>query len=157
MVKKENTKSNSEFKIYRSSKNAILGGICRGLAESLEINPTILRIIFVLLTVFGGSGILIYIILWIVIPANSQITVSKDSLKENFEEIKDRTKKFAHDIKLNKSIAKTQDNRGWIALIVVLIGLVFLFNNYGLGEVINFGKLWPLILVVIGITLFLRK
>lgn len=157
MVRKEGPKSNSEFRIHRSSKNSILGGICSGLAESLEIDPTILRIIFVLFTIFGGSGILIYIILWIIMPSNSQIVISKDNLKENFQEIKDRTKKFAHDIKLNKSIAKTQDNRGWIALIVVLIGLVFLFNNYGLGEVINFGKLWPLILVVIGITLFLRK
>jgi phage shock protein C len=55
-------------RLYRSRKNAMLGGVCAGLAEYFGIDPTIVRLIFVLLFLFGGHGLLIYLILWLVVP-----------------------------------------------------------------------------------------
>ena len=52
------------------SKNKMVGGVCGGLAEWLHMDPTIVRIAYALLTVFsaGFPGLLVYIILWIVMP-----------------------------------------------------------------------------------------
>lgn len=55
-------------RLYRSRKNAMLGGVCAGLAGYFGIDPTIVRLIFVLLFLFGGHGLLIYLILWLVVP-----------------------------------------------------------------------------------------
>ena len=50
------------------SRNGMIGGVAAGIAKSLNIDPTIVRIAFVLVSIFAGSGLLIYGILWIVIP-----------------------------------------------------------------------------------------
>ena len=59
-------------RLYRSNKDVMLGGVCGGLAEFFSIDPTIVRLVFVLLA-FMSVGIpmtLIYLILWVVIPRN---------------------------------------------------------------------------------------
>jgi phage shock protein C len=55
-------------KLYRSNTNRMLGGVCGGLGEYFDIDATIVRLIFVLLTLAGASGVLIYIIMLIVVP-----------------------------------------------------------------------------------------
>ena len=56
--------------LYRNEKDKVLGGVCSGLAHYLKIDPTIVRILFALITFGGfGSGFLLYIVLWIVLPA----------------------------------------------------------------------------------------
>lgn len=57
-------------RLSRSSNDKILGGVCAGLAHYLRIDPAIMRILFALVTIGGfGTGFLLYIILWIVLPA----------------------------------------------------------------------------------------
>jgi phage shock protein C len=46
----------------------MIGGVCAGLAEYLDIDPTIVRIVWVLMVLFAGFGILLYIILWLIMP-----------------------------------------------------------------------------------------
>lgn len=55
-------------KIYRSRTKRMLGGVCGGLGEYLNVDPTIIRLIFVVLFFGGGSGGLIYLIMWILVP-----------------------------------------------------------------------------------------
>lgn len=63
------------------SRNGIIGGVAAGIARSLNIDPTIVRIAFVLLTVFGGGGVLIYALLWVVIPREGDSsTLAEDGL-----------------------------------------------------------------------------
>ena len=57
----------SEKKLSRSN-NKMIGGVCAGIAEYLGLDPTIVRIVWVLLLFFAGFGILLYLILWIVMP-----------------------------------------------------------------------------------------
>ena len=57
-------------KLYRSNTNRKLCGVCGGLAEYFDIDSTIIRLIFVFLTLFGGGGLLIYLICALVIPNN---------------------------------------------------------------------------------------
>lgn len=55
-------------KLYRSSTDIKLAGVCGGIAEYFDLDPTIVRLAWVLFVLFGGSGILGYIIAWLVIP-----------------------------------------------------------------------------------------
>ena len=57
-------------KLYRSSSNTMIAGVCAGLAEYLGLDPTIVRLVFVLLSIFSAAfpGILLYIIAAIIIP-----------------------------------------------------------------------------------------
>jgi phage shock protein C len=55
-------------KLYRSMKNKMLGGVSAGLGEYFAIDPTIVRLGFVALALLGGPGIVIYVIMWLVVP-----------------------------------------------------------------------------------------
>jgi len=56
--------------VYRSRKNRILAGVCGGMAEALEWDPSLVRILYVILSICSTAfpGILVYVILWIVLP-----------------------------------------------------------------------------------------
>ncbi|MBZ0264254.1 PspC domain-containing protein [bacterium] len=55
--------------IRRSQENRVVAGVCGGLGEYFNIDPVIIRIIWLLLTFAAGGGILIYLICWVVIPS----------------------------------------------------------------------------------------
>ncbi|MBQ3671084.1 MAG: PspC domain-containing protein [Treponema sp.] len=55
-------------KQFRKSTDRKLCGVCGGIAEYLDIDPTIVRILWVVLVLFGGTGILLYIILALLMP-----------------------------------------------------------------------------------------
>jgi phage shock protein C len=55
-------------RLYRSRKDKILGGVAAGMADYFNIDPTVARLLWVLLAFFGGMGIIAYIIAWIIIP-----------------------------------------------------------------------------------------
>ncbi len=55
-------------RLYRSRDNSMIAGVCGGLGEYFDIDPTFIRLLWVLFILAGGSGILAYIIAWIVIP-----------------------------------------------------------------------------------------
>jgi phage shock protein C len=59
---------NATRKLYRSKTNRQLAGVCGGLAEYFNLDVTLIRVLFVLLAVLGGSGLVIYIAMWIIVP-----------------------------------------------------------------------------------------
>ncbi len=61
-------------RLYRSRKDRMIGGVCGGLANFFNIDPTIVRLIFVLLFLTGSAGFWIYLILLVVIPEEPQIS-----------------------------------------------------------------------------------
>lgn len=138
--------------LYRSETNKILGGVAGGLGEYFNIDPNIIRIIFILLTIFSGSGILIYILLWILLPSKSKgAGFETGNIKENLSEMKQKAEKFAHDI---RSPGKRQDNKSLLGLLIIIVGFLFLINNLGFN--LSIGRFWPLILVALGFV-FLTK
>lgn len=83
--------------IYRDQENAVLGGVCSGLAAYFGIDPILIRILFIIVTVMGGSGILIYLILYFAIPEAKTIAeklkmkgekIDVSSIKNQFDKIK---------------------------------------------------------------------
>ena len=143
------TKKPVSKKIYRSETDKMLAGVAGGLGEYFEVDSTLIRIIFVLLTIFGGSGILIYIILWILVPSESYINSSSDdTIKANAQEMKKKAKTFANEF------STENPHRGWFGAIIIVIGILFLTDNLGF---LRFSVVWPVVLIAIGAMLLLKE
>jgi len=57
-----------EKRLQRSRTEKMIGGVCGGLADYFSVDPTVVRVLWVLLTLLGGAGILLYVILWVIMP-----------------------------------------------------------------------------------------
>jgi phage shock protein PspC (stress-responsive transcriptional regulator) len=100
---KSSSKKKNSRRIYRDEDNAVIGGVCSGAGAYLGIDPVWLRLLFVLLFLGFGTGVLLYIILWIVIP-EAKTTAEKlemrgepvninnieKSIKEELDHLKER-------------------------------------------------------------------
>lgn len=71
-------------KLVRTERNRMLGGVCSGLAEYFKIDPVLVRLAFILFTLHGGSGLLLYLVLLIVMPLDTEVMAGKESI--NLEE-----------------------------------------------------------------------
>lgn len=70
-------------RLYRSRENRQIAGVCAGLAEYFNVDPTLVRLVFVAMSLFGGPGILIYIIMMIVVPEEPRFDYD-DKAKNDF-------------------------------------------------------------------------
>ncbi|MAG07776.1 hypothetical protein CMI46_03085 [Candidatus Pacearchaeota archaeon] len=71
MVKKKSVKGSggNQKRLYRSKKDRILGGVCGGIADYLDADPTIVRLLWAIITLVSvGFGLLAYLLAWIIIP-----------------------------------------------------------------------------------------
>ena len=55
-------------RLYRSRTNHILGGVCGGLGDYFRLDPVLIRLVWLILILFGGIGLILYVIAWIIIP-----------------------------------------------------------------------------------------
>ncbi len=55
-------------RLMRSSRDKKIGGVCAGLAEYFDLDPTLVRVLWLLAIFFAGTGFLVYMVLWIVLP-----------------------------------------------------------------------------------------
>ncbi|NMC45943.1 MAG: PspC domain-containing protein [Chloroflexi bacterium] len=72
-------------RLYRSRKDRMIAGVCAGLGDYLQIDPTIVRIIFIALVFAGLGGVVVYFILWIVTPEEplpGDTTIDVDSQED---------------------------------------------------------------------------
>ena len=141
--------------LYRSEENRIVAGVAGGLGEYFGIDPTIIRVIFVLLTVFGGSGLLIYLILWLIMPAKSRIGSSPAaSVRDSVEELRNQAQRFAHDIR-NRS--GSDDQRQMWGTVILIFGFILLLGNFGFFSIFSMHDFWPVLLIILGLLILFKK
>jgi phage shock protein C len=59
-------------KLYRSRTQRMVAGVCGGLAEYFNVDTTMIRVLFLVLTLFGGAGLVVYVVMWILVPDASK-------------------------------------------------------------------------------------
>ena len=128
-------------RLYRSNTDKVIGGVSGGLANYLSVDPVLIRVAFVLLTLFGGGGILIYIVMWIAIPA--EVIDYKAAFNKD-QDIKTTPVEKATPVKTDQS------NTALIAgVILIILGMLFLADR--LIPFYNLHDFWPVILIFVGI------
>lgn len=144
-------------RLYRSSKNKVFAGVCGGLGEYFDIDPMIIRALFVLAFFMSGTGALLYIILWLVIPAYPEYeTLSRDHLRETVREIKARAVDVVDEFRGDKE-ARVESRQSWLAILVIIVGVMFLLRNFDMLAIFDFERLWPLILIIVGFAILFKK
>lgn len=136
-------------KLYRSRNDRVIAGVAGGLAEYFGIDSTLVRIIILILAIWGGFGIIAYIIGAIVIPEEPEgeiVAEKKSNKKVKKEEQVVVEQKFEDKDTFD---LKRLGGEQIFGLIVLFIGLIFLLEAFIPG--FSFGKLWPLILIGLGL------
>src|SRR5260370_2702536 len=64
--------NNGSKRLYRRRQGRIVAGVCAGLAAYLGVDPNLIRLAFAVLAVFGGGGVLLYLVAWAVIPEEGE-------------------------------------------------------------------------------------
>lgn len=147
-----------ENKIFRSIDDYMIAGVCSGLAKHFNIDPTIVRLIFVLLIFGGGSGVLIYLILWLVIPKEGGEEKEIDrgeKVSEFAKEVKNKAESMAKEIKLDTKTKKT-GRISVLGVVLILIGTVTIWNQI-FPRMIEWNFFWPGLLILVGILFLFRK
>lgn len=133
--------------ITRSRHNRILGGVATGLAEYLSVEPIVVRIFFVASVFFSGIGILLYLIMWMVIPEEKIHNLNYENATNSSESNTETNSN------INFTIPKSTKNDGAVifGIILILVGLFFL--GVEVFSFFNFEDFFPIILVGLGIYL----
>ena len=67
----DNNTNGSPKRLYKSDTDVMIGGVCGGLAEYFNIDPSVVRLVFALLGVTAGSGFMVYLLLWVILPTKN--------------------------------------------------------------------------------------
>jgi phage shock protein PspC (stress-responsive transcriptional regulator) len=147
-------------KLYRSRTNMMIAGVCGGLAEYLRVDASLVRIFFILLALGGnGIGLLVYLLLWIVLPAEDVLKDASlgDTVRTSSQEIADRTREMGSE--LRDLVRNPNPQAGLIfGSALVILGLVTLAQNLNFPWLhwLDFDIIWPVLLIVGGAALLLR-
>lgn len=137
-------------KLQRDESNKVLAGVAAGLAEYFDLDVIWVRVIFLLMVVMGFSGVLIYLILWIVVPAKPYFPTFNTDYRVDEQASVDVT----GSMPVNRPKSKATPVLGFF---FVGLGLYFLFEEFGyVPDWFDISKLWPVILIILGLV-FLFK
>lgn len=166
-------------KIYRTEYNKVIAGVASGIAESYQIDVTIVRLLFVLSTVFlAGLGIVIYGVIWVVAPVhrfpktgsfqtppfqkfNQPVDGKVNTSSSPFQTFNSNTMNPQGNPvfipKNNFNYRKKSSAKLIFGVILIVIGLNLLFDSFHLFNVFDyFDKWWPLVLIGVGVFLLLK-
>jgi len=139
----------------------MIAGVCGGLGAYLQIDPTLVRLFFVLIGLAGnGIGLFIYILLWIILPSEEQDQQAsfEDTVRSGSAEIADRARAMGEE--LREMVQQPHPQTGLIVgAALIIAGLFYLLQNLNLPWLtwLDFNVMWPLLLVVGGIALLIRN
>ncbi len=109
----ESTSTRSTARLYKSRTNRMIDGVCGGIAEYFGIDPTLVRIVWVLVTLSGGVGFFLYIAAMIIMPTNPSFDLRASSAPEQ------------------EAPPASSDHKRFWGIILVLIGAFLLLINLG--------------------------
>ena len=160
--------NNSSKKLYRSRKNRIIAGVLGGLAEYLQVDVVLLRIIYLLLMFFGNFPFftILYIIGWIIIPEQPKISATLDGTSvEGY--VEDAYSQYAGSTAEEPGAEQYVSGKVVLGAILLVVGAVILFRNLSSYAIITIPR-WmmpyfelaralalPVLLIVIGIVLLI--
>ncbi len=140
-------------RLYRS-RNRVIGGVSAGLGDYLNIDPVIVRVLFIVFTLVNGLGFLLYIILWIIVPEEPLPANNVSSAEtENGEPIEAEFVDGESEGKTSTASAqtaqqKTNNGRVTAGIILISLGLFFILRRY--IPIFHFWDFFPILLIVLG-------
>jgi len=130
-------------KFERSTTNRVFGGVCSGLADYFNFDVSLMRVLFVIAAFCASFGLWLYIILWIVTPAQKTFNYFNPQQDEPIQDpVSENPNK------------KRGDGALIMSIILIAIGLIALVDNFLYIDWI--WKLWPVILIALGVVIIIN-
>lgn len=147
-------------RLTRSAKNRVIAGVCGGLGEYLGIDPGLVRVFFVLLGIGRGFGVLIYILLWLLIPREDMETAvaTEATVRAGADEMAERARTAGSELRE----AWERDSHPLILAIgvgLIILGVLALLEALHIAWLwwLSLDTLWPVLLIVAGLVIILRR
>lgn len=167
----ENQTKTQTKKLYRSSNERMLAGVCGGIGKYFDIDPTLVRLFFVLLAFADGFGILLYIILAIIIPlepAKEGEFKTEKKTEEIFQKIEEKVQPAVESLeKKAESISEEaeekkglfSEGRNIMGLALVFVGFIILVNQFFpiYFDWLQWDLFFPFALIVLGFCILLKN
>ncbi len=125
-------------KLYRSSRGKVIAGVCTGLGEYFEIDPVLIRALFIIALFSGGIGIMLYIVLWVIMPTEETALSPQPSSEPS-------------ELSETDESVFCEKHKGTVVTGLVLVGLGTFFLIRELFPMLSFKYMLPIILIAIGI------
>lgn len=149
-----------ERSLKRSLNNRVIAGVCSGIADYFRMDPVIVRLIFVLLIIFGGGGLLVYIILWIVLPDDlpyvynfNKAAGQNNPHPEASENQQENNATGTINVQAENNVFMKKKKNGQLLTGLILIGLGLIFLLAALLPNFNYADFWPLLIIILGIVI----
>ena len=153
-------------RLERSITNKAVAGVCGGIAEYLQVDATLVRVFFVLGTIFtGGLGLLGYIVLVVLMPLPGQPVpfVKTDVTTSTVEGAAGSDPAETAPIVASSAATRPSDpevaerNRAAFGIVLVALGAIFLLSNAGLFRLVRWDLAWPLVFIAVGVLLLAQR
>lgn len=131
-------------RLERSRSNRVIGGVCGGLAEYLDLDATLVRVVMVVLG-SAGVGILLYFVLLVLMPNPGEATPFVRSTSTDPAATAGATVPRTVD-----PIAMDR-RRASLGFLLVAIGVIFMLGNVGAFRFIDWRVVWPVVLIALGV------
>lgn len=149
--------SETPRRLYRSTKDRKVWGVCGGLAEYFNIDPVLVRVIFVVLTFFSGAGILLYIVLAIVAPSAPPAQAGQVPLG-TAPAGPGTTATGQQEAVQRGSVSRGGPTAATIiGIVLIVIGGILLLSYLGRVWWAGWAVIGPAILIILGILLFFAR
>ena len=124
-----------ENRIFRSRQDCMIGGVCGGLGKYLNIDSTFVRLFFILLALGNGIGILLYFLLWFIVPLEGQTRSENlgENVRQGSQEIADRAREMGDDLRGGVRPSK----KGCLLRGYFMAVHICILHNYALLCIIN--------------------
>ena len=146
-------------RLYKSASDRMLSGVSGGLAEYLDVDSTLVRIAWVIVTVMSaGIALLAYIALVIIVPTRPSPATSGPSEEQTLpdgETSPDQEPYLA--VERNDAERNKRRRSVVIGVVLVVVGGLALGYNFDLFEWLDWGKFWPALLILLGVLLIVRR
>lgn len=143
-------------RLERSRQDRMIAGVCGGVAEYLQVEVTWIRLVFAILAVFGGLGLIAYIVLVIIMPLPGQRLAADGVSATTSDTTADSGQPYAA-AREPRTPVDTERRRQTAGYALIAIGLIFLLNNQGLFRFLEWRYVWPLALVALGVLLLVQR
>ena len=135
-------------RLYRSRRVKVLGGVAGGLAQYFNIDPIIIRILFVVFTLMHGMGLVLYIILWIVVPEEPfelAYPIKNDETKTEGQSTETSSVNFDG---VPAEVKKNGSGRVIAGIILIALGVIFFADRF--IPTFDFRDIVPIAFVLLG-------
>ena len=134
-------------------------GVAGGLAEYFDLDPALVRLIWVLAAVLtGGLAIPIYIVAWIIIPRDDRPPMYGSQVIHDWShELHTEAERLADEARRVAAYRHRSRSHRSTGVVLVVLGLVLLSANAGLFRFVDWNVLWPVIFIGLGLALLARQ